>query len=88
VLTSGDPGYWDDFDDKVLEYAQEFDVMSAPKFQLGIQFALIQTEPEDQERFRRLDDQTFEGDIKRVRYTFVRSLILQKATNCLSTGTL
>jgi len=88
VLTSGDPGYWDDFDDKVLEYAKEFDVMSAPKFQLGIQFALIQTEPEDQERFRRLDDQTFEEDIKRVRYTFVRSLILQKATNCLSTGTL
>jgi len=78
VLTSGDPGYWDDFDNKVLAYAREFDNMGAPKFQLGIRFALIQAEPEDQERFRRLEDQTFEWDQKPVRYAFVRSLICNR----------
>jgi len=57
VLTSGDLGYFDDFEDIVIDYARKFDNMNAPKFQLGIQFALIQCRPEDQERFKRLDDQ-------------------------------
>ncbi|KAF8537788.1 hypothetical protein BDD12DRAFT_743934 [Trichophaea hybrida] len=57
VLTSRDPGYMDGFDDTVLSYAQQLDDLHAPKFQLGIQFALIQSKPEDRVRFRRLDDQ-------------------------------
>jgi len=69
VLTSGDPGYLDDFEDKVLNYARKLDDMIAPTSQLGIQFALIQSSLEDQERFKRLDDQEFGQDTKKyVRY--------------------
>jgi hypothetical protein len=43
VLTSRDPGNLDGFDDSVLDYARQLDELHAPKFQLSIQFALIQS---------------------------------------------
>jgi len=87
VLTNRDPGYVDGFDDTVLQYARLLDESHAPIFQLGIQFALIQSKPADLERYKRLDDQKFEGGKKPVRYAFTRPLIPQQVTHSLSIGT-
>ncbi|KAF8537787.1 hypothetical protein BDD12DRAFT_743919 [Trichophaea hybrida] len=56
VLTSGDPGENDDFEEVVTQYATEFEKLGAPIKQLGIQFVLVHSQPEHQERFQHLDD--------------------------------
>jgi len=56
VLTSGGPGAMDDFENTVIRYATLFEDMNAPMMQLGIQFVLIHSQPEDQLRFQLLDD--------------------------------
>jgi len=56
VLTSGDPGEIDDFEEIVIKYAIGFEELGAPMKQLGIQFVLLHTRPENQERFQKLDD--------------------------------
>jgi hypothetical protein len=55
VLTTGVPSF-DPFDTTVIEYARTFDDRFWPKQQVGIQFVLIDHDPERVEVFRDLDD--------------------------------
>lgn len=60
VVTTGEFSEIDDFEDKVMEWAQELDRIYAPKSQLGLQFVLVNSEPENARRFHDLDSKLHE----------------------------
>lgn len=57
VITNGDLSEGDPVEENITYWAKELDQNSAKRMQVGIQFVLIDCEPDSWERFKRLDDE-------------------------------
>jgi hypothetical protein len=75
VITPGEFSERDEFEETVMKWAKELDMMGAPESQVGLQFVLVGCRKDNVLRFHRLDAKMHEK--RRVRYFFTLQFIFK-----------